>query len=656
MDPLEENDSKKWNRKMTRPVNERRRNERIVASITRPCCSHFISFLLAFGIGARFERAASKQASKQQGNGVRGNDINRSKMVGKPVKMRSVLLLWGLWIVCLLHMMSSSPGSLVFVAADSSNANNAHIDEAEAEQEPQQVCVPTDPVDCSKHEQTTRELHASLEALHATLKDVRSNADAAQEACRVQLTEIRAGHQTQLREMEAKLAEAVASRQDDTQNAEREGAMAQLHAALAALQAQYDVSVKDRDDLQTQLEKTAQQLHDLLKDHESQVRETNELRASVRAMEEQSAQAHDALAKRKRELDNELQHSQSRLDKSQQDLFETRQELHAVWEQYVTIRDAWWNLPTRYHAFETWCRRQWDKVDDHITRIRIAAQPHLDQAERVVGSCISTLSRKIAAFVTVCERVTFDWFLPKWRMHVQPHVNQMGQFLAAQGQKLLVVAKEQGHSAWEWAVGLWSNFSQATAPQREQVAELIQPTLDMIKAQFVPTWTALHGAWRASRTAVEESTWLESAALTLQQAETRIVAWIAAASGVAHDYLVLQNAPPALTEPLQLFHRQATLHVASGARNVALAAGATALALLLACLWLVLLRFRRRPNKVQRHQPKSPYRSPQKIDSKEPLTRPKPSSPDLVTEASSSSAAAAAPGASSAHTSSTPRR
>jgi hypothetical protein len=589
-------------------------------------------------------------------------------MVGKPLQLRSVLLLWGLWIVCLLHMMSSSPGSLVFVAADS-NANNAHIDEAEAEQEPQQqVCVPADPVDCSKHEQTTRELNASLEALHATLEDFRSTADAAQSACQLQLTEIRASHSAQLHEMEAKLAEAVASRQDDAQNAEREEALAHLHASLEALQNQYELSVKDRDDLQAQLERTATQLRDLLQDHESQVRETLELRASVRAMEEQSAHAQDALAKRKRELDHELQHSLSKLNKSQQDLFETRQELHAVWEQYVTIRDAWWNLPTRYRAFAMWCRRQWDKVDDQFTRIRIAAQPYLDKAGRVVGTGISTLSQKIAATVQLVERVTFDWFLPTWRLYVQPHVNQMGQFLAAQGAKLSIVAKEQGRHAWEWAGRQRSKISQATAPQREQVAELIQPTLDMMKAQFVPAWTALHGTWRAARTSLEESTWLESAAQTLHTAETRIVAWIGAASGVAHDYLVLQNAPAAVTEPLQLFHRQATLHVAAsstslgtpGVRNVTLAAaGATALALLLGILWVVLPR--RRSKKRQQQppppltSPKSPYRSPRKTDSKEPLTRPKPSSPDLVTEASSASAAAA-PGASSARTPGTPRR
>jgi hypothetical protein len=582
-------------------------------------------------------------------------------MVGKPLQLRSVLLLWGLWIVCLVHM-SSSPGSLLFVAADSSNSANIDGEKEALGQAPidppPQVCVPADPVDCSKHEQTIRELTESVDALQGTLEEAKgSAAEAAQNACQVQLQEIRAGHTAQLREMEAKLAEAVANREEDTQNAEREQAMAHLHSSLAALQNQYELSLKDRDELQVQLEKTAMQLDELLKDHESQVRETNELRASVRAMEEQSAQAHDALAKRKRELDNELQHALSRLDKSQQDLFETRQELHVVWEQYVSIRDAWWNLPTRYRAFAMWCRRQWDKVDDQLTRIRIAAQPYLDKAGRVVGTGISTLSQKIAATVQLVERVTIEWFLPTWRLHVQPHVNQMGKFLAAQGAKLSLVAKEQGRSAWEWAGRQWSFFSTATAPQREQVAELIQPTLDMIQAQFDPAWTALHGAWRAARTTLEESTWLESAALTLHTAETRIVAWIGAAAGVAHDYLVLQNAPPALTEPLQLFRRQATLHVTSGVPNVALAAGATALAVLLAGLWLVLLRFRRRPNTMQRHQPqspKSPYRSPQKTDSKEPLTRPKPSSPDLVTEASSSSAAA--PGASSARTPGTPRR
>jgi hypothetical protein len=578
-------------------------------------------------------------------------------MVGKPLQLRSVLV-WGLWIVCLLHMPSSPGSLLLFVAADSSsNASNAHIDEAEAEHEPQKVCVPADPVDCSKHEHTIRELNASVEGLQTTLEGVRSKTDAAQEACQAQVDEIRTDHTAQLHEMEVKLAEAVADREDDAQNAEREEAMAQLQTSLAALQSQYELSVKDRNDLQAQLERTAQQLRDLLQDHESQVRETQELRASARAVEEQSGRAQEALAKRKLALDSELQHALTKLDKSQQDLFETRQELHAVWEQYVTIRDAWWNVPTRYQALETLCARQWDKVDDHITRFRAAAQPHLDKLDRGVGSCVSMLSRKIAAIVTFCERVTFDWFLPTWRLHVQPLLNQMGQFLAAQGAKLSIVAKEQGRHAWEWAGRQWSTFSTATAPQREQVAELIQPTRDMIQAQFVPAWTSLHGAWRAARTAVEESTWLESAALTtLHTAEVRIVAWIAAASGVAHDYLVLQNAPAALTEPLQLFHRQATLHATSGVPNVALAAGATVLALLLACLWLVLPS---RRSKKQRHQsssttsPKSPYRSPQKTDSKEPLTRPKPSSPDLVTEASSS---AAAPGASSARTPGTPRR
>jgi chemotaxis protein histidine kinase CheA len=416
------------------------------------------------------------------------------------------------------------------------------------------VCAPPHEVpDCA-------ELEKEIGALTSTVSKLQHQLDATEKAdslaCSARIEKAQKDWEDKLQAVSEELAatKTQTQQQQDAEEQQRQHALDEALAELDVLRREHQLALKDRNELSDQLERTVSQLSQLVKDNEGLSDESRHLKAALGTLEDRVTAKRDQEQQKFRKMQSELKFLREEWNRSQHQLLQARQETHEIWERYVLVRDAWWNVLTLARKLADFAGRNRDRIWTWLERLHRFVVPYMVRLQRVVAAGAWRANRILRKGIGAAQSWWKSWLVPNWKRYCHPHVARAREWMAKQSNTLWARTKKQGRVLRHFLAQKWTEARTAAEPHMKHFQQIVQPTLDMVSAQLEPVLAGVRSVAGPIHSRIASSVILESALRATREWEARGLRGIASAADVAKDYLVLRQAPEVAVMSLHWVH------------------------------------------------------------------------------------------------------